>query len=132
MGLQPMNLNDALATPMSDIFTTTPNAWSFTATPAAILYCTSLPLPSPKLPCNSPTPDVAYWTRVTKGMDFSDADRIDDDVFNRILWRGMMGNQPYPSRPSGKNLRENREALLANYRHSLAQKATHASKPTRN
>jgi hypothetical protein len=40
MGLQPMNLNDALATPMSDIFNTTPSAWSFTATPAAILYCT--------------------------------------------------------------------------------------------
>ena len=38
MGLPPMNLNDALATPMSDVFNTTPTAWSFTATPSAILY----------------------------------------------------------------------------------------------
>ena len=90
-----MNLNDALAVPMHDIFTTTPNTWSFTATPAAILYCTSLP-------CNSPTPNAHYWAVATKGMNFTDADRLDDDLFNRILWRGMMGNQPYPSRPSGK------------------------------
>ena len=33
-----MNLNDALARPMADIFTTTPNKWSFTATPSAYLY----------------------------------------------------------------------------------------------
>ena len=40
LGLPPMNLNDALATPMADIFNTTPSAWSFTATPSAFLYCT--------------------------------------------------------------------------------------------
>jgi DNA-binding beta-propeller fold protein YncE len=132
MGLQPMNLNDALATPMSDIFNTTPSAWSFTATPAAILYCTSLPLPSPALPCNSPTPDAKYWARVTRGMDFRDADRVDDDTFNRVLWRGMMGNRPYPSRPTGKDLRQNREKLLADYRRSLAHKIAHALKPAGN
>jgi hypothetical protein len=39
-----MNLNDALATPMADIFNTVPNRqWTFTATPASILYCTNLP-----------------------------------------------------------------------------------------
>jgi|GEM_PF-81606 len=124
MGLPPMNLNDALAVPMHDIFNTTPAPWSFTATPAAILYCTSLPLPGPALPCNSPTPNAHYWAVATKGMNFSDADRLDDDLFNRVLWRGMMGNQPYPSRPSGKNMRENREVLLANYRLSIAHRNT--------
>jgi DNA-binding beta-propeller fold protein YncE len=132
MGLQPMNLNDALATPMSDIFNTTPGAWSFTATPAAILYCTSLPLPAPALPCNSPTPNAAYWARVTKGMDFSDADRVDDDGFNRILWRGMMGNRPYPSRPTGKDLSQNRDKLLAQYRRSPQSKTAPASRPVAN
>ncbi len=129
MGLPPMNLNDALATPMSDIFSTTPSAWNFSATPAAILYCTSLPLPSPSQPCNSPSPDVAYWSRVTKGMDFSDADRVDDDIFNRVLWRGMMGNRPYPSRPSGKDLSNNRDKLLAAYRRSLQRQAVRPLKP---
>jgi hypothetical protein len=97
LGLPPMNLNDALATPMSDIFNTTPSAWSFTATPAAILYCTKLPLPQPAQPCNNPTPNVAYWARVTKGMDFTDADRVDGGLFNRILWKGDDG-QPALSR----------------------------------
>jgi hypothetical protein len=129
MGLPPMNLNDALATPMTDIFNTNPLPWSFTAVPAAILYCTKLPLPLPAQPCTNPTPNVAYWTRVTKGMDFSDADLVDGGQFNRILWRGLMGNRPYPSRPSGKDLRQNREKLLAHYRRSLGKKAAPISRP---
>jgi len=40
-----MNLNDALARPMADIFNKTPSPWSFTAAPSAMLYNTSLPLP---------------------------------------------------------------------------------------
>jgi hypothetical protein len=132
LGLPPMNLNDALATPMSDIFNTTPSAWSFTATPAALLYCTKLPLPAPALPCNSPTPNVAYWARVTKGMDFSDADLVDGGQFNRVLWRGMMGSRPYPSRPTGKDLRQNRDKLLADYRFSLQHQAVRTPKPAGN
>jgi DNA-binding beta-propeller fold protein YncE len=133
MGLPPMNLNDALASPMADIFNTTPSAWSFTATPSAILYCTSLPLPAPALPCVNPTAnDAKYWARVTKGMDFRDADRIDDDDFNRILWRGIMGNKPYPSRPTGKDLSQNRDKLLARYRQSVAPKTVHPTKPAGN
>ena len=129
LGLQPMNLNDALATPMTDIFNTTPTTWSFTATPAAILYCMKLPLPSPAQLCTNPTPNVAYWARVTKGLDFSDADRVDGGLFNRILWKGMMGNKPYPAAPTGLDLRQNRDKLLAPYRRSMEQKAAKASKP---
>ena len=130
LGLQPMNLNDALATPMTDIFNTTPSTWTFTATPAAILYCTKLPLPAPALPCNNPTPNVAYWARVTKGMDFTDADLVDGGQFNRILWKGLMGNKPYPARPTGKDLRLNRDRLLAQYRRSLRPKAVQMPKPS--
>ena len=74
LGLPPMNLNDALARPMADIFNTTPSPWSFTATPSALLYNTELPLP-PKpagLVVPKPTHDAKYWARVTKGMDFTD------------------------------------------------------------
>jgi DNA-binding beta-propeller fold protein YncE len=129
LGLPPMNLNDALAAPMSDVFNTTPSAWTFTATPAAILYCSQLPLPAPLVPCNDPTPDVKYWTRVTRGMDFDDADLVDGATFNHVLWKGMMGNRPYPSRPTGKDLSRNRDRLLADYRHSLKPKAAHMPKP---
>jgi hypothetical protein len=43
-----------------------------------------------------------------------------------------MGNRPYPSRPSGKDLRQNREKLLANYRRSLQQKAVEVPKALKN
>jgi hypothetical protein len=130
-GLQPlMNLNDALARPMADIFNTTPGTWSFTATPSALLYNTSLPLPPQAVGMIVPQPahDARYWARVTKGMDFSDADRLDGGAFNRILWQGLMGDKPYPAGPTGKDLRQNREELLARYRESLKQKPAPAPK----
>ena len=124
LGLPPMNLNDALATPMTDIFNTVPNRnWTFTATPASILYCTNLPLPAPNQPCNNPEPDAAYWARVTKGLNFNDADQIDGGVFNRILWKGLMGDKPYPAAPTGIDLRQNREKLLADYQRSVRQES---------
>jgi len=119
-----MNLNDALARPMADIFNTTAGTWSYTAAPSALLYNTTLPLPPrptgmivPKAPH-----DAKYWARVTKGMDFSDADRLDGPAFNRILWKGLMGGKPYPAAATGKDLRLHREELLERYRHSLCSK----------
>jgi DNA-binding beta-propeller fold protein YncE len=99
LGLPPMNLNDALARPMADIFNTTPSPWSFTAAPSAMLYNTSLPLPPKRAGLIVPKParNAKYWARVTKGMDFSTEDRLDPLEFNRVLWKGMMGNQPYPA-----------------------------------
>jgi hypothetical protein len=129
LGLPPMNLNDALATPMEDIFNPSPTDWSFIATPAAILYCTKLPLPGPAQPCLNPTPNAAYWERVTRQFDFSDADRIDGGLFNRVLWKGLMGDRPYPASPTGLDLRQNREKLLASSGRSTAHKAIRNSKP---
>ena len=114
---------------MADIFNTTPSNWSFNATPSTYLYATSLPLPqSAGLRVPKSTHSAQYWARATKGMDFSDADRVDPAVYNRILWKGMMGDRPYPAGPTGLDLRHNREKLLASYRRSLKQEA--ARKPT--
>ncbi|MFN7997180.1 MAG: hypothetical protein U0Q18_26430 [Bryobacteraceae bacterium] len=115
-----MNLNDALAAPMTDIFNSTPGTWSFTATPSPLLYNTSLPLP-PQVGLVVPKPahNAKYWARVTKGMDLTDADEVDGGSFNRILWKGMMGNKPYPSAPTGLDLREKRQELLAAYQRSM-------------
>jgi YVTN family beta-propeller protein len=123
-----LNLNDALAAPMSDIFTTTPGTWSFTAKVPAILYNTSLPLPPQPLGLMVPKPahDSKYWARVTKGMDFKDADLNDDDDFNHILWKGMMGRKPYPKAPTGLDLRENRDQLLARYQKAMKKNAAQA------
>src|SRR5208337_488118 len=83
LGLPPMNLNDALARPMADIFNTTPSNWSFTATPSLYLYNTRLPLPPKAASLRVPksTHSAQYWAQVTKGMDFSDADRVDPAVY---------------------------------------------------
>ncbi len=130
LGLPPLNLNDALARPMTDIFNTTPSPWSFTATPAAGLYNTHLPLAPkaagvvvPKVKHN-----VKYWARATKGMDFDDEDEVNPQDFNHLLWKGLMGNKPYPAAPTGLDLRENRGELLARY-HESAQKTPKRKQP---
>ena len=124
LGLPQMNLNDALARPMADIFNTTPSDWSFTATPSPYLYNTALPVPPQPagLVVPKPTHDAKYWAQVTKGMDFWDADRVIPAVYNRILWKGMMGDKPYPARPTGLDLSRDRAKLLASYRRSLKKK----------
>jgi YVTN family beta-propeller protein len=121
LGLPPMNLNDALARPMAGIFNPAPGPWSFAAAPAAILYNTTLPLPGPSagLVVPKPTHDAGYWARVTRGMDFTSEDRFDFARYNRVLWTGLMGDRPYPATPSGKDLRQNRRALLARAQRSL-------------
>ena len=131
LGLPPMNLNDALARPMTDIFDTTPNPWSFTAIPSPLLYRTQLPMRTRRraeLTVPKSTRDATYWTRVTKGMDFRDADLLDPEGYNRVLWKGMMGDKPYPAAPTGLDLRQNRADLLSRYRLSLRQKPAHESK----
>jgi hypothetical protein len=49
-------------------------------------------------------------------MDFSVEDHLDAPKYNRIVWKGLMGDKPYPSTPSGLDLRENRAQFLQHYR----------------
>ena len=59
-------------------------------------------------------------------MDFTRReDRVDFARYNRILWKGMMGNKPYPAAPTGMDLRQNREELLARYHRSMALRQQH-------
>jgi hypothetical protein len=48
-------------------------------------------------PMIHPQHDAAYWDTVTRGFDFSDADQVPPDKFNRVLWTGLMGDKPYPA-----------------------------------
>jgi hypothetical protein len=127
LGLPPLNLNDALARPMTDLFNTTelgnqtPAPWSFTAVPSPYLYNTQLPLPPRQSGQIVPKPahNARYWARVTQGMDFEQEDRVDPLDFNHILWKGMMGNKPYPATPSKVDMRQNRQEMLGRYRKLL-------------
>ncbi len=126
LGVPQLNLNDMLARPMADIFTTTPDlGWSYTATPSAYLYGTRLPLPPkpPGLLVPRSTHDAKYWAEVTRGMDFSSEDKFDFSDYSRILWKGLKGDTPYPETRNGADLRQNRKELLARHLALSKQKA---------
>ena len=116
LGLAPMGVNDALAAPMADAFDPAQADWTFTAQVPAVLRTTQLPLPPPSAAEAScpvgPPRSGAYWAAAMAGQDFSDEDRLDTPRYNRALWRGLKGDTPYPARRDGKDLRENRAALL--------------------
>jgi len=85
------------------------SCWTYSAFPSLVLFNTQLPLLNKyvrnlaALP--QPTHDAAWWEAKTKGFDFSDADRVNPEAFNRVIWEGMMGAKPYPTTRSGANLR---------------------------
>jgi hypothetical protein len=107
---------------VADVFDTSlnPNNWSFTAAAAPILYTTELNNENPPiLPSQAahliiprPAHGGEYWARVTKGMNFSQADRVDPVLYNRILWRGLKGDVIYPGDSSlAETRRRYKEAL---------------------
>ncbi len=123
LGMGPMGINDDVIEPMADVFTTEAHAWSYTAIVPQILRSTKLPVPAATsanagtsdtdFAYASPRHSAAYWAAKTRGFDFNVEDHIDSAKFNRILWRGLIGNDtPYPMVRSGRDLRENRKELL--------------------
>ncbi len=97
LGIDHLSLNDAYQRPMTELFDLNQKQWSFQARPADILYGTDLPLPkraafNPQQPLH----DADWWETRCKGMDFSEEDKIDSPVFNRLLWSGLMPDQAYP------------------------------------
>jgi DNA-binding beta-propeller fold protein YncE len=128
LGMDHLNLSDANAAPMSDVFTRTPDLASYTAVIPGNL-CVAPVDPNLVPACKSSTAkitapslqlhDARWWAAKTKGFDFTTADRIDAEAFNRILWKGNMGeNVPYPPRRSGLDLRKNRAQLLRHWEQS--------------
>jgi hypothetical protein len=114
--LEKLGVHDAGLPPMADAFDISQSQWTFTATPAPVLFNSTLPLnPPPTMNLASipkPTHDAAWWEERTKGFDFSKEDRVDPELFNRVIWHGLMGDKPYPTDRSGADLRQNRDRLL--------------------
>jgi DNA-binding beta-propeller fold protein YncE len=98
LGIDHLNLNDAYAAPMYDVFDITKKKWNFTATPSAFLAgtvdVTADFKPSEKV---TPAKPAAWWAAKTKGFDWSKEDRVPADRFNHILWEGLKGDEPYPA-----------------------------------
>jgi hypothetical protein len=107
LGLAPLNVHDAHARPMSAVFDLAAKDWSYTAQVPPVLRTTSLPLPARKNgeADAKPAHDAAYWAAKTQGFDFTAEDRLDAPAYNRILWQGLKGDQPYPVTRPGTNRR---------------------------
>lgn len=117
LGLPPLGLNDALATPMTDIFDLGQKDWSFRARAADVLRTTKLPIPADRFVAKAtaanacPPRDAGWWAAAMRGQDFRTEDKLDTPRFNAALWRGL-ADGPEPQARSGADLRANRTALL--------------------
>jgi hypothetical protein len=110
LGLEPLGLNDALAASMAEVFDSSlsPETFTYAARVPEILRSTSLPVPAATASNTVAHPisiamaakhrrhGAAYWERVMRGQNFDREDALDTPRFNRVLWRGIMGNRPYP------------------------------------
>jgi hypothetical protein len=88
LGMKPMSQYDAAATPMWNAFAATANMTPFASLPANI---------------DLTQKNVAWneWAKKSAGLDFAKEDRIPDNLFNEILWKGIKGSGsplPAPSR----------------------------------
>lgn len=111
LGTQHIDVNTAYAAPMADLFDIRQKpTWSYTAVASTILENTAVGTVATGAtssgndgnqyamgPAVHPLHGPQYWASVTQGMDFSHEDRVDPDLFNHVLWKGVMGDRPYPA-----------------------------------
>ena len=83
LGLRPMTHFDAGARPMFGSFSDQPDARPYTAI-------------TPKVSTTERNPVNAAGALQSSRMDFSDADLIDDDELNDVLWRAIKHSDPPP------------------------------------
>lgn len=110
LGLHHLGMNDANAKPMEDLFNTQADLTPYDFVVPGSL-CQSPVNPDLVPECSQPnvlrtqpvTPlhDGAWWARETTQFNFHRPDALDSVAFNRLLWRGVKGeNKPYPTRSS--------------------------------
>ncbi|TFH46785.1 MAG: hypothetical protein E4G92_06000, partial [Bacteroidia bacterium] len=91
LGLPPMNQLDLSAEAMVDCFTGTPDFRPYKA------LKNNIPLDELNPALISLAGSQLYWAKKSMEQDLDDVDRIDEDVFNRIIWHSVKGyDRPYP------------------------------------
>ena len=116
LGTQHINLNTAYQPPMTDVFDiNSSGSWTFNAIASTVLKTTQLAAIDVGVryadgPDILPRRDTAYWARASRGFDFSKEDRVPTDLFNEVLWQGLMDGQPYPRMRTGLHLGTGRAA----------------------
>jgi DNA-binding beta-propeller fold protein YncE len=92
---------------MSDVFTTTPDLTPYIAVIPGSLCAPPVNADlvpgcqvasAPRTTAVKPLHDGAWWAHATQDFNFKQPDAINSSAFSHVLWRGTMGNRPYPSR----------------------------------
>ena len=111
LGANYLGINDANVQPMSDVFTEQPNLQPYLA-PIPGILCEPPVDPTLVPECSNPGDrpvtakvkslhDGQWWAKATQGFDFRHPDLNNPQLFNRILWKGIMGDEkPYPVFPA--------------------------------
>ncbi|MBI3209099.1 MAG: bifunctional YncE family protein/alkaline phosphatase family protein [Candidatus Solibacter usitatus] len=81
LGLRPMTMFDAAAKPMFAAFSSKPDSRPYAAE-------------KPRIALDTRNPSGTSSAARSAKLDFSEADRIDDDELNEILWRAIKGTEP--------------------------------------
>ena len=92
LGIPPMNVFDASASPMVECFTDTPDLLPFNALPSLVSIFDRNPNATA-----IKDPQLRADAIASAQLDFAHIDKAPEDLLNRILWRAMCGSQkPYP------------------------------------
>jgi len=91
LGIPPMNQLDQAAESMTNCFTETPDFSPYKA------ELNNIPLDELNPPLQVLTGQKLFWAEKSLEQDLDDYDRIDEDIFNRIIWHSVKGyDRPYP------------------------------------
>ncbi|MFA5819112.1 MAG: bifunctional YncE family protein/alkaline phosphatase family protein [Bacteroidales bacterium] len=103
LGLPPMNIQDAIANPMTDCFINEKNLTPFEALPNII------PLNEMNPQLTTLSGKALHFARKSLLPEFDGIDSGSDDLLNRILWFASKGNTPYPVKFEGTDSKEDDE-----------------------
>ncbi len=95
LGLPPMNQMVALAPTMEDCFNATPDARPYDVVKNMIA------LDEPNKQKRAMSSEERRLTELAEKFDLSRPDRVEDDVFNRLLWSAARPGEAYPAKFAG-------------------------------
>jgi YVTN family beta-propeller protein len=95
LGLPPMNIQDAIANPMTDCFSTKPDLTPYKALPV------NIPIDEMNAPLSSLRGKALYFAKKSMLPEYDGIDSGNDELLNKILWFAAKGNTPYPSKSAG-------------------------------
>jgi hypothetical protein len=101
LGLPPMNIQDAIAYPMTDCFGSEPDLTPYT------MVRNNIPLDEMNKPLASLSGKALHFAKKSMLPEFDGVDSGNDDLLNRILWFAAKGSIPYPEKFAGAVGQEN-------------------------